>query len=109
MHMKATGLDASKLVLQIDETALAQDLSAVRTFIDKAKEMGCGMAINNFANRSVSAEQLAELPVDFIAVNDELGHACFFRSFDQAWLLIHSARSACSPHHLHSLVVAKTG
>jgi len=69
MHMKATGLEASKLVLQIDEAALAQDFSAVRTFIDRTKEMGSGMAINNFANRAVTIEQLAQLPVDFIAIN----------------------------------------
>jgi len=69
MHMKATGLDASKLVLQIDEAALAHDFSATRTFIEKAKEMGCGMAITTFANRSAEPEQLAKLPVDFISIN----------------------------------------
>jgi PAS domain S-box-containing protein/diguanylate cyclase (GGDEF)-like protein len=69
MHMKATGLDPSKLVLQIDEQALAHNFEAARAFLDKAKALGTGIAINNFANRAVSLEQLAQLPVDFIAVN----------------------------------------
>lgn len=69
MHMKATGLDAAKLVLQIDESALAHHFDAARAFMDKAKAMGSGIAINNFSNQALSVEQLAPLPIDFIALN----------------------------------------
>lgn len=69
MHMKATGLDAAKLVLQVDESALAHHFDAARAFMDKAKAMGSGIAINNFSNQALSVEQLAPLPIDFIALN----------------------------------------
>jgi len=69
MHMKATGLDAAKLVLQIDESALAHHFDAAQAFMGKAKTMGSGIAINNFSNQALSVEQLAPLPIDFIALN----------------------------------------
>jgi PAS domain S-box-containing protein/diguanylate cyclase (GGDEF)-like protein len=69
MHMKATGLEGSSLILQLEETALAEHLDAARAFIDKARSMGIAIAINNFTNQILSLEQLGELPVDYFAVN----------------------------------------
>lgn len=69
MHMKATGLDPANLILQLDETALAQHLEAARSFIEKARTMGIGITVNNFTGQTVSMEVLAGIHIDFFGVN----------------------------------------
>jgi EAL domain-containing protein (putative c-di-GMP-specific phosphodiesterase class I) len=69
MHMKATGLDPSNLILQIDETVLADNLQAARGFIEKARAMGIGISVQNFTGTTISQEVLAELNIDFFGVN----------------------------------------
>ncbi len=69
MHMKATGLDPSNLILQLDETVLAQHLEAAHSFIDKARAMGIGVAVDNFTGQTVSLEVLAGINIDFFGVN----------------------------------------
>jgi multidomain signaling protein FimX len=69
MHMKATGLDPSNLILQIDETVLAENLPAARGFIEKARAMGIGISLQNFTGTAISQEVLAELNIDFFSVN----------------------------------------
>ena len=69
MHMKATGLDPSNLILQLDEAVLAQHLEATRHFIEKARAMGMGIAMDNFTGQAVRQEVLAGLHIDFFGVN----------------------------------------
>lgn len=69
MHMKATGLDPSNLILQLDETVLAQHLQAARSFIEKARAMGIGITVDNFTGQAVSLEVLAGMHIDFFGVN----------------------------------------
>jgi PAS domain S-box-containing protein/diguanylate cyclase (GGDEF)-like protein len=68
MHMKATGLDPGDLILQVNETALARNFDAARQFIDKARSLGLGIAIDRFTNRGIPIERLAELPIEFFAI-----------------------------------------
>jgi multidomain signaling protein FimX len=69
MHMKATGLDPSNLILQLDETVLVQHLQAARSFIEKARAMGIGITVDNFTGQAVSLEVLAGMHIDFFGVN----------------------------------------
>ena len=69
MHMKATGLDSSNLILQLDEKALVNHLEAARSFIEKARAMGLGITVDNFTGQAVSLEVMAGLHIDFFAVN----------------------------------------
>jgi PAS domain S-box-containing protein/diguanylate cyclase (GGDEF)-like protein len=69
MHMKATGLNPSSLVLEINETALAKNPGAAKMFIQKAAATGVALAIDHFTNQAVTIETLAALPVDFYAVD----------------------------------------
>lgn len=69
MHLKATGLPPAKLILEIDEPALAQDLDACRGFAEKAKAIGLGVGVQHFTNRATSIEALAALPFDYFAVD----------------------------------------
>ena len=69
MHLKATGLDPADLILQLDEAVLAQHPDAAGHFIENARAMGMGIAIDNFTGQAVSHETLAGLNVDFIGMN----------------------------------------
>jgi len=69
MHMKATGLEPSNLILQLDESVLARHLEEARSFIEKAQTMGLGITVNNFTGQTVSLEVLAGISIDFFGVN----------------------------------------
>jgi len=69
MHIKATGLDSSDLILQLDEAVLAQHPEAANRFIENARGMGMGIAVENFTGQAVSLETLAAFNVDFLGVN----------------------------------------
>jgi len=87
MHMKATGVDAGNLILQLDEAAVAAHLDAARTFIHKARAMGLGIAIDSFSGESLNVEVLAGLEIDFLALNcgpDGLADDALFNAIDAA-------------------------
>ena len=69
MHMKATGLGPANIVLQLEEAALAQHPDAARSFIQKAREMGMGIALDHFTGDELSVESLTSFNVDFFGVN----------------------------------------
>jgi PAS domain S-box-containing protein/diguanylate cyclase (GGDEF)-like protein len=69
MHVKATGLDPTSLILQLDEAVLAQHPEKARSFIEKAREMGAGITVDNFTGQAVSQEYLAGMHIDFFGVN----------------------------------------
>jgi PAS domain S-box-containing protein/diguanylate cyclase (GGDEF)-like protein len=69
MHMKATGVDASNIILQLEEASVAAHIDAARVFIQKARAMGLGVAIDNFGGQLLNVEVLAGLEIDFLALN----------------------------------------
>jgi PAS domain S-box-containing protein/diguanylate cyclase (GGDEF)-like protein len=90
MHMKATGLDPSNLILQLDEMVLTQHLEAARSFIEKARTMGVGITVNNFTGQAVSQEVLASVNIDFFGVNcgpNGLGEDVLANAIDAALAL----------------------
>lgn len=69
MHMKATGLAPANLILQLDETVIAQHEEAARHFIQKARDLGIGVAVNDFTGQALNVETLTSLNVDYFGVN----------------------------------------
>ncbi|MDH4133805.1 MAG: EAL domain-containing protein [Gammaproteobacteria bacterium] len=69
MHLKATGIGPENIILQIDEAALARHTVPARAFIKKARQAGLRLALDNFSGRALSVESLADIEIDFIAVN----------------------------------------
>ena len=87
MHVKATGVDAGNLILQLDEAAVGAHLEAARAFIHKARAMGLGVAIDNFSGQSLNVEVLAGLEIDFLALNcgpNGLAEDALFNAIDAA-------------------------
>lgn len=69
MHMKATGLAPANLILQLDEAVIAQHVEAARHFIQKARDLGIGIAVDHFTGQALSVEILTSLNVDYFGVN----------------------------------------
>ncbi|HJX17678.1 MAG TPA: EAL domain-containing protein [Acidiferrobacterales bacterium] len=90
MHIKATGLDPADLILQLDETVLAQHPDVSGRFIENARAMGMGIAIDNFTGQAVSLETLAGMNADFLGVNcgiDGLNEDALIGAIDAALVL----------------------
>jgi len=69
MHIKATGLDPADLILQLDEAVLVQHPDAANRFIENARGMGMGIAVDNFTGQAVNSETLTAFNADFLGVN----------------------------------------
>jgi diguanylate cyclase (GGDEF)-like protein/PAS domain S-box-containing protein len=65
----ATGLAANRLVLEITETAVLQDLDAVIPALTAVRELGVRIAIDDFGTGYSSLAYLAQLPVDVLKVD----------------------------------------
>lgn len=64
-----TGLPADRLVLEITETAVLQDLDAVVPALTAVRELGVRIAVDDFGTGYSSLAYLAHLPVDVLKVD----------------------------------------
>lgn len=60
---------AQRLVVEITETALIDDIDQALSFIDTVKELGCRVAIDDFGAGYTSFKNLKQLPVDMIKID----------------------------------------
>jgi len=60
---------ASRLIVEITETAAIHDLNQSIVFVDTLKEMGCRVAIDDFGAGYSSFKNLKHLPVDIVKID----------------------------------------
>lgn len=60
---------ASRLMIEITETAMMADLDQTTTFVDMIKDLGCEVAIDDFGAGYTSFKTLKHLPVDVIKID----------------------------------------
>jgi len=58
-----------RLIIEITETALIEDIDQALTFIDTVKELGCRVAIDDFGAGYTSFKNLKRLPVDMVKID----------------------------------------
>ena len=59
----------SRMIIEITETAAIQDLDQSINFVDTLKEMGCGVAIDDFGAGYTSFKNLKMLNVDMVKID----------------------------------------
>ncbi|MDX6637587.1 MAG: hypothetical protein QOJ01_1098 [Solirubrobacterales bacterium] len=67
--LSASGLDASALTLEITETALMEDSEAVVGRLEELKELGVGLAVDDFGIGHSSLRYLQRFPLDNLKID----------------------------------------
>ncbi len=67
--LSATGLQPSRLVLEITESVLLQDLAAMAARLESLKRIGVRIAIDDFGTGYSSLSYLHQLPVDLVKID----------------------------------------
>ena len=67
--MDTYGVDPSKIVFEITETAAVENLSEAREFIDSLQSIGCRFALDDFGTGFSSFHYLRNLPVDYVKID----------------------------------------
>jgi diguanylate cyclase (GGDEF)-like protein/PAS domain S-box-containing protein len=65
------GIDPSLLVFEITETAAIANIEAARDFADSLRELGCGLALDDFGAGFASFYNLKHLPLDWLKIDGE--------------------------------------
>lgn len=68
-ELSAAGVDPSRLVLEITETAAIRDLSQAQKFMRSLKNLGCQFALDDFGVGFASFSHLKHLPVDYVKID----------------------------------------
>ncbi|MBI5232595.1 MAG: EAL domain-containing protein [Coriobacteriales bacterium] len=66
------GVDPSRLVIEITETAAVTDISAAQEFIRTLRDVGCKFSIDDFGSGSASFAYLKHLDVDYLKLDGSL-------------------------------------
>jgi diguanylate cyclase (GGDEF)-like protein len=68
-QLAAAGLEPSRLVLEITETAIMADELRARTVLERLSQMGVGLAVDDFGIGHSSLAYLKRLPVDELKID----------------------------------------
>ncbi len=69
--LRAAAADPSSLVLEITETSAISQIHQARAFAERVKELGCGLAIDDFGAGFGSFYYLKHLPYDLLKIDGE--------------------------------------
>jgi diguanylate cyclase (GGDEF)-like protein/PAS domain S-box-containing protein len=88
-----TGVDPSKLVFEITETAAVGNLEQAREFATALTEIGCRLALDDFGAGFSSFVYLKQLPFDILKIDGEFVRKCTTTPADRVILesLVHTA------------------
>ena len=77
------GIDPACLVFEITETAAVANLQQARSFADRMRSCGCGLALDNFGAGLASFYYLKNFPFDYIKIDGEFIRALSVNPVDR--------------------------
>ena len=85
---------ARRLIIEITETALNQDLNAIKNFIDTLRAYGCRIALDDFGSGFTSFMQLSSLKFDIVKIDGSYIKNILYSDNNQAFVqsVIHFAQ-----------------
>jgi diguanylate cyclase (GGDEF)-like protein/PAS domain S-box-containing protein len=82
--LKDTGLNPAALTFEITEDVAIANLQAARRFINRLKDLGCRMALDDFGSGFCSFTYLKHLPVDVLKIDGSFIQGLTHTKVDQA-------------------------
>ena len=73
--LKETGVDPSRLIVEMSESAAVANLEVAQRFARRIKELGCQFAIDDFGAGFGSFYFLKQLPFDYLKIHGSLIHS----------------------------------
>ncbi|MBX9456341.1 MAG: EAL domain-containing protein [Rhizobium sp.] len=67
--VEASGMDPSRIVFEITETAVMQDFEQARASVEMLRRMGCGIALDDFGTGYSSLHHIHKLPLTKIKID----------------------------------------
>ena len=67
--LEATGLDGSRLVLEVSERAVTDDAGRMSDIVNELRSQGVSVALDDFGAGSTSLAQLGELTLDYLKID----------------------------------------
>ena len=99
----ADGLDPSKVIFEITETAAMTNMAAARLFAGTLNGMGCNLALDDFGTGFASFNYLKHIPARYLKIDMEFVHDLMSSETDREVVksIIHVA------HSLNKLTIAE--
>lgn len=69
---KEEKVDPNQICFEISESSIERDFDLVKAQVDKLRQLGCKMIIDDFGSRYLSLNYLKKLPVDFVKIDVNL-------------------------------------
>ncbi len=73
--LSGQGIDSSRLVIEITETAAISDMARARAFCAGVRALGCAIALDDFGAGFGSFQYLKHLPFDYLKIDGDFIHA----------------------------------
>jgi diguanylate cyclase (GGDEF)-like protein len=83
-ELRATGIEASKLVLEVTETAAIENMEVARAFAEQLAAFGCRLALDDFGSGFGSFYYLKHLPFDYLKIDGDFVRQLTQNRVDQA-------------------------
>ena len=69
--IECTDVDPSLVVVEVTETAVADNLNAARAFAERVADLGCGLALDDFGTGFANLSSLKHIPFDHLKIDRE--------------------------------------